>query len=75
MKRTTTIVAHTCDVCGKECAPVKRLQSTISSTPDFVNSVYIDVTVNLPYATANGDICKECLLPRLKDIIERMVTG
>lgn len=51
----------TCDMCGKECNPIREIKLAVGSTPDFTNYIVLSVRGDFPYATNNGDICGVCL--------------
>jgi hypothetical protein len=60
-KKTKEVVTITCDLCGNECKPWREIKIPVGSTPDFTNYIVLAVSGYFPYATANGDICRECL--------------
>lgn len=51
---------HTCDVCGKECEPIRNISIPFSYFMDTVSSVRINISAYIPYGTTAGDVCKEC---------------
>lgn len=52
---------YTCDLCNKECKPVRELRITHSYWRDLVNEVHLSIRAHVPYVTGNGDVCNDCL--------------
>ena len=70
MKETKTTIKYKCDLCGKECLPVRSLSLPYSSFMDLTNTIELDIKAHIPYGTLDGDVCRECLIKCLKKFID-----
>lgn len=66
MRHEEVIVTYTCDLCKKECEPVRNVSIPHSyiGAHDVV-SVEIRVSAIVPYVTECGDVCRDCLMKAL----------
>ena len=71
-KHTQTTTSYTCDFCGKNCEPVRqlRLLHSFNAYGEFRNEVHINVSAYIPYGTADGDVCADCLDKVLTDYMK-----
>lgn len=56
MKTERTIVTYTCDLCGKECEPIRELKIPHPKG----GNIHMKICAYIEYATASGDVCKTC---------------
>jgi hypothetical protein len=75
--KTTT--KTTCDKCGKECEKRKSICFIDGYVGQGTDQHAITATVNvslcIPYATPNADLCKECMCSILKAAIIAVEKG
>ena len=71
MKETTTQTVYKCDLCHKECKPIRRISLPHSYSLDLVNKIIIEVKASVPYAGNKlEDVCEECLCKVLEKYLE-----
>lgn len=67
---TTTTTTITCDLCGKDCDPVRKITHIINWGYMNENPLIMELPINMNYGCK--DVCKECLLENLKKVIKNM---
>lgn len=70
MRRETLTVRYTCDLCGKECRPIRELNLVHSRGQEFNNEIHLTARAFIPYGTTDGDVCEECLVNALQNYME-----
>jgi len=73
MKETTTKTIYKCDLCHKECKPIRSLSLPYNYSMDLVNHIIIEVRASVPYANDKSeDVCEECLRKVLEKYLESL---
>ena len=65
MKTEVTTRTITCDACGGECEPVRRISVVVGYDREFVREIVFDVRLVSPDQT-DGDVCDACLRKALE---------
>ena len=64
------ITTYKCDLCGKVCDPLRSLVHVENWGFFSENPLRIEFTINLGHGYA--DACQECILKRLKKMIQEI---
>lgn len=75
MKTETTLVKYTCDLCGKECMPIKKLilnyeEGFLAYGSAYHKNVVLDISTDITYSKTEGDVCESCLNEVLRRYME-----
>ncbi|AKJ41755.1 hypothetical protein QQ39_06380 [Pragia fontium] len=72
MKHEQTIVTHSCDMCKKECKPVREVEVTSGQSSHGPRSFKFIPIYSEDWVTKeNGDICMDCILSEMRDFLKR----
>lgn len=70
MEKTKKQTTYTCDLCGKECLPLREISIPARYYMDLVTTVKVRIVAYIPYGTDHGDVCPECAKAALKKWLE-----
>ena len=70
MEKTEKRTTYTCDLCGKECLPLREISIPARYYMDLVTTVKVRIVADSPYGTDHGDVCPECAKAMLKKWLE-----
>lgn len=71
MKHEKLKIHYTCDICGEKCEPVRNLEMVCSYNAygDLANKIRMNISAYIPYGTADGDVCKKCVIKAFKEYV------